>query len=223
MPDVTHCSTLYHHLFGTGNILKYFLINHVPAIGFASRLCCLIPDSRHDSWHGRLEKPLSQFFISVNHPAARRTRRRRKRRWCQDLTQDTLPRLVRVTDKSETCWRSGQPLSDGEAGRETACTRADTRTDSRGCLRQIKSTLVYNAQCLSKWLCALLWLQETDRHTVHCLIILLVSCLARHISDKATNQMGGPPLPVSLNSLTLRVEGKYCLDINVGNTWAIRR
>lgn len=128
MPDVTHCSTLYHHLFGTGNILKYFLINHVPAIGFASRLRRLIPDSRHDSWHRRLEKPLSQFFISVNHSAARRKRRRRKRRRCQDLTQDTLPRLVRVTDKSETCWCSGQPLSDGEAWWETACTHADTHT-----------------------------------------------------------------------------------------------
>lgn len=65
-------------------------------------------------------------------------------------------------------------------------------THSRACLRQIKSTLVYNAQCLSKWLCALLWPRETDRHTVHCLIILLVSCLACHILDKATNQMGGP-------------------------------
>lgn len=67
---------LYHHLFGTGNILKYFLINHVPAIGFAPRLCRLIPDSRHDSWHERQGKKnpknsLSQFFISVNHSGKR--------------------------------------------------------------------------------------------------------------------------------------------------------
>lgn len=63
MPDVTHCSTLYHHLFGTENILKYFLINHVPAIGFASRLCLLIPDSRHDSWHGRLKNYCPSFSL----------------------------------------------------------------------------------------------------------------------------------------------------------------
>lgn len=31
--------------------------------------------------------------------------------------------------------------------------------------------------------------------------------LACHISDKTANQMGGPPLPVSLNSLRLGVEG----------------
>lgn len=61
MPDVTHSSMLYQHLFGIGGgvcvyILKYFLINHVPAIGFAPRLCRLILDSRRDSWHERLKK-----------------------------------------------------------------------------------------------------------------------------------------------------------------------
>lgn len=65
-----------------------------------------------------------------------------------------------------------------------------THTHLHNCLREIKSTLVYNAQCLSKLLCALLWPQETDRHTVNCLIILLVSCLACHILDKATKSDG---------------------------------
>lgn len=72
--------------------------------------------------------------------------------------------------------------------------------------------------CLSKWLCAPLWPRETDSHTVHCLIILLLPCLVCHISDKATNQMGGPPLPVALNSLRLRVDGKYRPDVDVGST-----
>lgn len=51
--------------------------------------------------------------------------RRRRRRWRRDLTQDILPRLVRVTDRSDTCRRSGRPRSraerwrdDWEAGRE---------------------------------------------------------------------------------------------------------
>lgn len=51
---------------------------------------------------------------------------------------------------------------------------AGPHTHPHAGLRQIKSTLVHGAQCLSKWLCAALWPQETDRHTVHCLIILLV-------------------------------------------------
>lgn len=114
MPDVTHCSTLYHHLFGMGNIFKYFLINHVPAIGFASRLCRLIPDSRHDSWHERLENHCPSFsLVSITLVSGCKEKRRR-RSWYQDLTQDILPRLVRVTDRSETCWHAGQPLSRAE-------------------------------------------------------------------------------------------------------------
>lgn len=145
MPDVTHCSTLYHHLFGMGNILKYFLINHVPAIGFASRLCRLIPDSCHDSWHECLENHCPSFSLaSITLVSGCEERRRRRRRsWHQDLTQDILPRLVRVTDRSEICWRAGQPLSQAEKWRD------DT---SHACLWQIKSTLIYNILCLSKWL-----------------------------------------------------------------------
>lgn len=140
-PDVTHCSMLYHPLFGTGNILKYFLINHVPAIGFAPRLCRLIPDSCHDSWHGhreRKKKKRCPSFSLVSITLVRgwgEVKRRRRKSRRQDLTPDILPRLVRVTGRSETRRCSGQ-----------ACTRAERwRVDGGGrvgaaCLRHIKST-----------------------------------------------------------------------------------
>lgn len=113
MPDVARCSTLYRHLFGTGNIFEYFLINHVPAIGFASHLCCFIPDSRHDSWHARLENHCPSFSLASITPLSgcEENSRRRRRRRRQHLAQDILPRLVRVTDRPETRRCAGQPLS----------------------------------------------------------------------------------------------------------------
>lgn len=56
---------------------------------------------------------------------------------------------------------------------------------------------------------------HTHRHTharAHSLIILLVSCLAPVILHTAPNQMGCPPLAVSLNSLPEKVARKYVPD-----------
>lgn len=119
-----------------------------------------------------------------------------------------------MTDGSETCRCAGQPLSCEERRRNDS---EAARTLARTLARLFQANQIHTL-CLSKWLCAPLWPRKTDRHTVHCLIILLVPCLACHISDKATNQMGGPPLPVALNSLRLRVDGKYRPDVDVGST-----
>lgn len=58
--------------------------------------------------------------------------------------------------------------------------------------------------------CTLCW-----RHTytrTRSLIILLVSCLAPVILHTAPNQMGCPPLAVSLNSLPVKAARKYVPD-----------
>lgn len=205
MPDVSHCSTLYHHLFGVGNIFKYFLINHVPAIGFASRLCRLIPHSRHNSWHELLENHCPSFsLVSITSVrGCEESRRRRRWSWHQDLAEDILPRLIRVTDRSETCWCAGQPLGRAERWRDDGASRQEhTHTDDRAKSNPHSFiTLSVYLNCYA--LCCGLG-RQTD--TVHCLIILLVSCLACHILDKAANQMGGSLLPVSLGSLAVRLE-----------------
>lgn len=130
----------------------------------------LISDSRHDSWQEPLEKPLSQFFISVNHSGKRceEVRRRRRRSWRQNHSQDILPPLVRVTERPETCWRSGQDIWLGRevAGWRVGIARTDKHTRSHACLRQIKFTDIYNAQCLSICWCTLLCPQENRQK--HC-------------------------------------------------------
>lgn len=115
---------LYHHLFGTGNILKYFLINHVPAIGFAPRLCRLIPDSRHDSWHERQGKKNKKkthcpsfSLVSITLVSGCEEVRRRRRSWRQDLAQDIF------APPRQSDWQVGDMLmlrSATHSGREVA-------------------------------------------------------------------------------------------------------
>lgn len=157
MSDVTQRSTLYHHLFGMGNILKCFLINHVPAISFASRLAgsfgILVMILGTRAWKNHCR---SFSLVSITPQSGREEPRRSG---CQDLTQDISPRLVRLTDGSETWRRVGQQLGwtervKGRGNSYGTCTSSHTHTnrsvsDESNCHLFIQFCVYRNSHVLS--------------------------------------------------------------------------
>lgn len=170
MSDVTQRSTLYHHLFGMGNILKCFLINHVPAISFASRLAgsfgILVMILGTRAWKNHCR---SFSLVSITPQSGREEPRRSG---CQDLTQDISPRLVRLTDGSETWRRVGQQLGwtervKGRGNSYGTCTSSHTHTHTRTGRSQTNQivTCLYSFVFIEIVMCSAL--PPGDRHS-HC-------------------------------------------------------